>query len=307
MENFLENEARGDFDRVRSRALFGAVLGVLKRSKRDLLSLQEVRDTIKPRGETFRGIRQVPLDKIVGSEGRYADFTKEFLPRHEHLRLRWQRVDMAHLGDIILPPITLYEIGGVYFVRDGNHRVSVARMQGATEIDAEVTSLSSTIPLRPGMTTDDLRAAVIARERADFYARLPVESIVGSSQLHVTATGRYDELETHVMGHKYFINQGQKDEISVNVAIGSWHRNVYLPIVDVVREAAILAKFPGRTETDLYLWIVKHWDELKRRYGNDFPIHEAARDFVGRFGARLARRIGRRLGIRRPYDPPLGD
>ena len=85
----------------------------------------------------------VNVDRIVGSEGRYRDFNRHFLPRREFLQSRWVSIDMAHYNDVSLPPVRVYEIGGVYFVRDGNHRVSVARMRGQTMIDAEVTRLDT--------------------------------------------------------------------------------------------------------------------------------------------------------------------
>ena len=75
--------------------------------------------------------------------------------------MRWMRVDVAHYQDIILPPIKIFEIGGVYFVRDGNHRVSVAKAKGGEFIDAEVTSLTSAIAITPEMSLDQLREAVI--------------------------------------------------------------------------------------------------------------------------------------------------
>jgi hypothetical protein len=236
-------------------------------------------------------MREVPIDRIVGSEGRYRDFNKQFLPRHEYLRNRWQRVDMAHLTDVILPPIALYEIGGVYFVRDGNHRVSVAKAQGVKQIDAEVVALDTEIPLHESLTRDNLRKAVIEHERENFCRQMPVERVLPGINLSVSATGRYDELTQHIYGHKYFLNEHETVEIPLEHALRSWYDNVYLPIVEVVRENNLMNRFPGRTETDMYLWIVKHWDQLKRQYGPDFPVQQAARDYSERYGRGIFRRI----------------
>ncbi len=82
---------------------------------------------------------------------------------------RWISVDVAHYQDVALPPIKVFEIGGVYFVRDGNHRVSVAKAKGAAFIDAEVISLSSEIPITPDMSRDELKRAVIDFEKARFF------------------------------------------------------------------------------------------------------------------------------------------
>ncbi|HRZ90992.1 MAG TPA: transcriptional regulator, partial [Spirochaetia bacterium] len=143
--------AEDDFSRARTREFLTRVQGFLDPSRSRLLSLEEVRSVLRPEGETYLGMQAVPLDRIVGSEGRYRDFNRHFLPRFDHLRPRWVRVDVAHYKDVILPPIRLYEIGGLYFVRDGNHRVSVARMQRSVCIDAEVTSLTSELKLEPTM------------------------------------------------------------------------------------------------------------------------------------------------------------
>jgi hypothetical protein len=293
MKELLESEARDDFNRARKTAFFSEILGLFSASKQELLSLQEVKDVLKPRGETYRGMQTVPIERIVGSEGRYRDFNRSFLPRHEYLRHRWQSVDLAHLTDVILPPIKLYEIGGVYFVRDGNHRVSVAKAQGVLAIDAEVVSLDTEIPLTESMTRRNLENAVIEHEREQFLRRFQIERIVPGVSFTVSSPGRYDELAQHIFGHKYYLNECSAVEIPLEQAIVSWYRNVYRPIVDVIRERGMLSRFPGRTETDLYLWIVKRWDQLKMRYGTDVPVQDVVQDYTSRYGRGI---IGRFFG-----------
>jgi hypothetical protein len=85
------------------------------------------------------GVQSVPLAAITGSEGRSADFDAAFYPRRAHTRARWQRVAAARAADLPLPAIVLIQIGDEYYVRDGHHRVSVARAFGAGSIDADVT------------------------------------------------------------------------------------------------------------------------------------------------------------------------
>jgi hypothetical protein len=231
----------------------------------------------------YRGSQTVPINLIVGSEGRYRDFNKYFLPRSEHLRNRWERVDEAHLRDIILPPISLYEIGGAYFVRDGNHRVSVARAQNVEFIDAEVTSLSTEISIKPSMTTDELRDAVIKYEKTIFYEKTKFGELTGCDKLDFSAPGRYDVIYNHILVHKYFLNEKQTGEIPFPDALVSWYNNVYSPVIVIIREQWLLANFPGRTESDLYVWIIKHWDFLKKKYSG-YSLAEAAGDFSRRYG-----------------------
>ena len=279
----LTGKAANDFNKARSMAAFSEIQHFINTDKNRLLSFHDVKDILKPKNQVFMGSRTVPVRLIVGSEGRYRDFNRYFLPKSEHLRSRWVRVDEAHLKDIILPAIQLYEIGGVYFVRDGNHRVSVARMQGVEFIDAEVTSLSSGITLKPDMTTDQLREALIACEKNIFYENTKFGELTGNALLDFSTPGRYDVIYNHILVHKYFLNESQEDEIPFSDALVSWYNNVYSPVIAIIREQWLLPNFPGRTEGDLYVWIVKHWDFLKKKY-SDYPLAEAAGDFSRKYG-----------------------
>jgi hypothetical protein len=276
--------AADDFNKARSREIFGRILSLLTNQKDNLLSLQEVKTLLRPTSETYHGLKVVPIDKIVGSEGRYQDFNRAFLPRHNRLKGRWVRVDTAHHQDVILPPVTLYEIGGVYFVRDGNHRVSVGKLQGVEFIDAEVISLGTRVALKPGMTRDGLRIAVIELEREEFFKHTGLQELRPEAKIDFTVTGRYDEIIAHINGHKYFLNLSKKEELSFQQAMLSWYDTVYKPIVDLIEGQRFLKSFPGRTAADLYVWIVRHWDELKKKFGQSFPLEQAAREYTELYG-----------------------
>jgi hypothetical protein len=224
----------------------------------------------------------------VGSEGRYRDFNRHFLPKQNHLRKRWMRVDEARYEDIILPPVRLYEMGGLYFVRDGNHRVSVAKAAGQIYIDAEVTSLQAKIELRPDMSIEDLKSAVTAYEKAAFYASTDYLAVVGVDDLSFSEPGRYDTIRNHVDVHKYYLNEHEEVEIPWASALFSWHENVYAPILLAIGEEKLLQHFPGRTEADLYLFLVNRWDELKRGPNKHAGIGDAARDFRSSPGVEAA-------------------
>ncbi len=289
--SFVDSRAREDFNRARSRHTFSRILNILTPERQELLSLQDVRDLLKPKGESYVGMKVIPVDQIVGSEGRYKDFDNTFLPRHEYVRKRWENVDKAHLQDVILPPIKLYEIGGVYFVRDGNHRVSVARSQGVMAIDAEVISLSSQIAIHPGMTRQDLKRAVIDYEKKNAFENSELGRIIRPDELIFTATGRYEEILKHIQVHKYFMNLNRKDEIPFVEAGKSWYKELYKPIIDLIEEENLLSRFPGRTPSDLYMWLIKHWDDLKRKYGNNFPLRQAVEDYTEKFGKSTSQQL----------------
>ncbi|MDR0731538.1 MAG: transcriptional regulator, partial [Treponema sp.] len=225
--NIYNVQAIDDFNSARNRALFSRIQHFMNTDRDRLLSFHDVKEILRPKNEVYRGMQIVPIKLIVGSEGRYRDFNKAFLPRRSHLQARWTRVDKAHLENITLPPIQLYEIGGVYFVRDGNHRVSVARTQGVEQIDAEVTSLSSEIKITPQMTTDELTTALIEYEKNIFYEKTGFGELTGFYGLNFTMPGRYDVIYNHILVHKYYLNEGKEEEIPFSDALISWYHNVY--------------------------------------------------------------------------------
>jgi len=289
----FDSMARSDFGRLRTRETITRILSILKVQRDEMLSLGDVRSLLRPDSETYRGMRTIPLAKIVGSEGRYKDFNRAFLPRHDKLMRRWISVDVAHYKDVQLPPIKVFEIGGSYFVRDGNHRVSVAKAKGAEFIDAEVISLSTEIAVRPGMTWEDLKQAVIDFEKARFLEATGLERQRPGCQIELTEVGRYDELLGHIREHKWYINQSKSAEIPFEDAAASWYDSVYYPVVGIIRETRLLAQFPRATEADLYVYVGRHWGELSRRYGPLFTLEEAAEDFILASRDRFARRARR--------------
>ncbi|GHU69166.1 hypothetical protein FACS189450_01490 [Spirochaetia bacterium] len=301
-EVMFKAQAAEDFTRARNKAFLFQIQNFLNTDQDRLLSFSDVKDILKPKNQIYLGMQTVPIDHIVGSEGRYRDFTKFFLPKANHLKTRWERIDLAALQEIALPAIQLYEIGGVYFVRDGNHRVSVARSQGVEMIDAEVISLSSEIVIDPNMSTDQLREMVIALEKKIFCEKTDFERLTGCDDLNFTMPGRYDVIYNHILVHKYYLNQGTEKEISFADALVSWYKEVYSPIIQIIQDEWLTLNFPGRSPSDLYVWIVKHWDFLKKKYGV-YSLSDAARDFSIKYGQRqgpffrflamLAGRIGR--------------
>jgi hypothetical protein len=285
MGGWFENMAEEDFARARTQELLSRISRLLDPDRENLLPFEDVKAILRPGGETYVGMEAVPVDRIVGSEGRYRDFNRHFLPRKEFLRSRWISIDMAHYNDVPLPPVRIYEVGGVYFVRDGNHRVSVARMQGQTAIDAEVTKLDTVVALKPGMTLDELRRELIAYEKKSFYEKTLYGELTGDERLDFTSPGRYDQIVEHILVHKYFMNLSLPKEIPFSDALLSWHGNVYRPVVAVIEEEGLISRFPGRTVSDLYMFIVQHWDELKRKYGLGYSLGEAARDYGKLYGS----------------------
>jgi hypothetical protein len=277
-------QAAEDFSRARGAAILSRVAHLITPDRDRMMSFNDVKEILRPKGEVYRGMQEVPIKLIVGSEGRYSDFNRLFQPRSDFLRARWQKVDEAALGHVTLPPISLYEIGGVYFVRDGNHRVSVARIQGVEMIDAEVISLTSEIQIDPSMTEDDIKKKVSEYEKNIFYLKTNFGKITEFYGLDFSVPGRYDVIYNHILVHKYFIDEKRETDSTFHDALLSWFNNVFMPIIEIIREEKILSQFPGRTESDLYVFIVKRWDYLKKEEGENVTVLDAAKDFSEKYG-----------------------
>lgn len=132
-----------DFERARGRAAWLRLKSMITGQRDDLPWLARVREAAGSLNESYRGVRTIDVDRIVGSKSRATEFNRDFLPRKRHLNARWSRVNSAFHDAVTLPPIRVFELEGDYFVRDGNHRVSVAKHYGVKCIDAEVVRLTA--------------------------------------------------------------------------------------------------------------------------------------------------------------------
>lgn len=290
-QSFLSfSSAVQDFRHARRQAAMEQIMARLTGRSVNLLSYEEVRQKLKARESAGWRLKEVPLDAIVGSVGRYTDFTRSFLPRHDSDEERWARVKVAVTDLGGLPPVKVYQIGQAYFVLDGHHRVSVARQVGATHIEAYVTQIRTKVPLSPDTQPDDL---ILKAEYADFLERTHLDELRPGANLSVTAPGQYQVLEEHIEVHRYFMGLEQQREIPYEEAVGHWYDEVYLPVVQVIRERGILRDFPGRTETDLYLWVSEHWTELKEELGWEIRPEKAAADLAAQFSPRPHRVVAR--------------
>lgn len=159
--------ASDNFARMRSKAATQRILSFMRKKEDNLPALDDISNILRIEGENYAGCRTIPVDRIIGSEGRSRDFNRSFLPRREFLRHRWVNVDAAFYDGKILPPIKVVELGGTYFVRDGNHRVSVAKTHGVAYIDAEITQLNTKVVFDPRMSITELRAQCDYAEESD--------------------------------------------------------------------------------------------------------------------------------------------
>jgi len=226
---------------------------------RTLLSFDQVQALLRSRTPLLRGIREIPLDHIVGSVGRYRDFNRAFLPLSEAVKDHVREIGAAMRDGAGLPPIEAYQIGDVYFVRDGNHRVAAARQLGLSTIQAYVSEVKSRVPLTPEVDVDDL---ILKAEYSDFLekTKLPAE-------IELTEPGRYEVMLEHIEVHRYYMGLDQQRDVSLEEAAAAWHDAVYRPVVEAIHGTGVLREFPTRTEADLYLWVTYHRERLREQYG----------------------------------------
>lgn len=262
-------ESMERFRRSAGKAQVADLMGKITGADTDLVSYDAVASRLRARQQIEMGTRMVPLDQIVGSVGRYRDFTRTFLPRAGISPERWARIDaIMHSLEGYLP-IELYKIGQVYFVRDGNHRVSVARANGLTHIEAYVSELETDIDL----TQDDFERDqwIIKIERAEFLKRTNLDELRPGNNVELTEPGRYPILLRHITVHQYFRGldlerAGSDEQVEWPDAVMSWYDNIYQPVVAAIHQHNLLGEFPDRTEADLYLWIAYHREDLARRF-----------------------------------------
>jgi hypothetical protein len=281
-----------DFERARRKGLWRRLVARLLRRDIALLPFEETRQRLRAQGQHFGGFRTVPINQIVGSVNRYHDFDRAFLPRHTQTRSRWQSIDRAYYEDFALPPIELYQLGEVYFVKDGNHRVSVARERGQVDIDAYVVELDVPVPVG---SLDDLEEWVCRQDALDFATRTRLRELRPEAQIELTLCGQYEKLLEHIGVHRWFLGTQRGECVGWDEAVGSWFDRVYTPLVEAVHDSGVLADFPGRTPADLYLWIIEHRWFLQQAGALDpgAPLQDVARGYAAAYSPRLWRRLVR--------------
>lgn len=279
-----------DFKRARQRGALETIIAHLKGKPDELWSYEEVSQQLRAGEPIDRGLQQIPLDAIVGSVGRYADFTRSFLPRRESAQERWARVRSAFDSVEEIPPILVYKVGDSYFVLDGNHRVSVARVLGASHIPAYVTEVETKVPLSPADRPDEL---ICQAQHAAFLEETGLDELRPRADFTLTAPGQYRVLKEQIRRHHERLRRQRKEDVPYADAVASWYDDVYLPVVRVIRRRGILHHFPGRTETDLYVWLMRHQAELKEELGWEVEADSLASNLVHRFSREPQRVLAR--------------
>jgi hypothetical protein len=283
--------SKEEFESARFKSLLNNLKYFLVGRNNELLSFEKIRKEFKLYKQRYLGIRTVKVEDIVGSLDRYRDFDRYFLPKKVHLQQRWARIHNLISSDVILPPVSLYKVGEMYFVLDGNHRVSVSKNTGVKYIDAEVTEFMTDLPLKRGMDPGEI---FILAERKRFFDMTGLEKNQRDIKVEITAPCQYCFLLGQINKLMIQLNENKKiDEEIIDFKQASliWYDNIYLPAIEIIRSYGLLEKFPNRTEADLYIWINEHKRYLSLKYGRDVVIKFAAKDFLFRYSTNPLRRF----------------
>jgi hypothetical protein len=246
---FPSSDAQFDYSRARRRQVLSRLASRLRGQPGDIhviLPFDEVVEALGRRGQKPLGLQVIPLESIVGTVGRSRDFDRSFRPASNRSRTRWEGIANAQRRGREMPPISVYRIGDLHFVRDGHHRVSVARALGLKEIDAYVTEVYTQIPTGDTLRISDL--PVKSQERL-FYERVPLPEDA-RAEIELSDPLRFAELAEGVEAWGFRYMQGRGELIDRKEVAETWLHDEYRPVVAALREADLIG---DGTDADAYM------------------------------------------------------
>ncbi len=274
-------DARDDFTRARRRAAWAKAFARLSGRPGDvdvLLPYDEVVAALGPREIIPLGLKTVPLDSIVGSTDRTGGFDRHFRPTTGQPRERFERLAAAARRGESLPPVDLYRVGALHFVRDGHHRVAVARALDWKVIPAFVTEVVTAVPAPSDLTIADLPRKSGQRV---FFERVPLPEEVRDA-IRLREPDDYFQLAEGVeaWAFRYMMERGEL--IDRRAAAGLWWTEEYEPAVRLLRDEDLIADLAeddeGLTETEAYLRFSAQRYRLLRSHRWDEHAVDAVRE-----------------------------
>jgi hypothetical protein len=245
-------DAQHDFIRARRRATIARLAAALRLEPDDVgvvLPYREVVDALGFLSEHRLGLRVVPIGAIIGTVDRERDFDRRFRPTSGRARSRWEQIAAAMRRGEAMPPVDLYRIGEIYFVRDGHHRVSVACALGRKEIDAYVSEVKTRVGADRTITLADL--PLKSHERV-FFERVPLPEDA-RDEINVSDPWDFAVLAEGVEAWGYRMVQDRGEPLGRAETARLWFETDYRPVVEMLRDAQLIGR--RQTETEAYLRI----------------------------------------------------
>ena len=227
------------------------IFGFSFKKKENLKSFSEIQKEENAYNSVNLGIKEVSLDKIVGSVEKYEDFDKNFVPKNNVVKQRWINIYIGYTSDSMLPMVILYKIKDNYYVYDGNHRVSVAKFLNFATIEAQVEEF---------LPTKDTKDKVIYRERMIF------EKETGLSDISLSEPIKYKYLQEEIESYKILLNKRKIENTDLKEASKKWYVNVFLPIKTILSKNEIIKNYKGNLD-DVFLSFLEHKYYLSKNIG----------------------------------------
>jgi hypothetical protein len=266
-------DAQFDFGRARRRRAMSRVAAALRREPSDIdviLPFEEVVEALGRRGERRLGLQTIELDSIVGTVDRRREFDRAFRPTSGKVRQRWERIAEATRKGQAMPPIDVYRIGELHFVKDGHHRVSVARELGYDKLDAYVTEVVTELGAERAIRLHDL--ALKSHERL-FYERVPLPA-EARAEIKLSDEWRYAALAEAIEAWGFRSIQATGEQMTRAQVAEAWFEQEYLPVVGMLREADLIRR---GTETESYMRVAHLRYLILRTHSWDDAVIETVR------------------------------
>jgi hypothetical protein len=286
-------DAQHDFLRARRQATLARLVARLRGLPDDIGTVLPYAEVVAALGfvsEHSVGVEVVALEAIVGTVDRGREFDRSFRPTSARVRSRWEHIAAAMRRGEPMPPVDLLRIGEIYFVRDGHHRVSVARALGLSEIDARVTQVVTRVGAERAITIADL--PVKSHERV-FFERVPLPDDA-RKEILLSDPWDYGKLAEAVEAWGFRTTQDRGEPINRRETAFLWLESEYRPVVTMLREADLIG---DQTETEAYLRVSAQRYRLLR-------THDWDEDVLRRVSATTTRRARGASSARRSLRSP---
>jgi hypothetical protein len=267
-------DAQYDFSRARRRRALARLSARLRREPDDvnhILPFEEVVRALGRAGERRLGLQLIPLDSIVGTVDRSREFDRDFRPTSPRVRERWQRINLAQRKGTAMPPIDVYRIGELHFVKDGHHRVSVARALGHKDINAYVTEVQTQVGADREIRLKDLP---LKSHQRLFFERVPLAP-EERKRIHLSDEWRYAALAEAVEAWGFRASQAHGERLSRKEIADQWFQHEYEPVVAMLREAHLVPK--GVSDTEAYMKVAHLRYLILRTHDWDDAVIDAVR------------------------------
>jgi hypothetical protein len=269
-----QTDAQFDFGRQRRRRALARISARMRMEPGDvnvILPFEEVVAALGRRGERRLGLQTIELDSIVGTVDRGREFDRRFRPTTGRVRPRWERIATAQRKGESMPPIDVYRIGELHFVRDGHHRVSVARAMGYDLIEAWVTEVITELGADRAIRLADL--PLKSHERL-FFERVPLPP-GQRSEIKLSDEWRYAALAESVEAWGFRVSQDRGEVLSRAEVAEAWYEEEYRPVVEMLREAELTRR---GTETESYMRVSHLRFLILRTHNWDDEVIERVRE-----------------------------